>query len=496
MATATPHPPPKVPEVEDVPAGDDDVTMESATIESEDLIDHDEKSDLSGIETNQNEDAVEETHDENDDDDADVDTSGSFSRIATPGLDDGDHESSQLGDKAEDPVDEPATRKTKKVVVLPPTPVFPTSKTQLMANMAEARERMRHAGADAREHPHDVLLQELAWVELDQYKVLMEEAVRRGYVKRPASLAVVEEASQSRGKQVSGPAKIDCKLIPQWLPTWSSTKDVKVHVTRMRAARDRWTKGGQLELTVPEAKEVWTESLKQLGGRAQTLADILTTATSWDEMETFFCEWFMEAEPNPPFDLLAVTWEKGTSASRFCQIFKAAVVVTELPVTHKAVRKLLVQLFLVHFQDSWLFGSTSTFTKKRTFGELNAPAKEPRVTKESGLCFLCHEPGHRGQDYPKQGQSQVLKKPRIGPQSATSTNTTKLRGAHFLTKNLLVVNWITRLRCREVCRSRVPTQSVGSRRYQDVRAMCRERLLSWMTSVLTELWNNSLRRLR
>ncbi|KAI8354893.1 hypothetical protein B0O80DRAFT_498089 [Mortierella sp. GBAus27b] len=73
-------------------------------------------------------------------------------------------------------------------------------------------------------------------------------------------------------------------------------------------------------------------------------------------------------------------------------------------------------------------GSTSTFTKKRTFGELNAPAKEPRVTKESGLCFLCHEPGHRGQDYPKQGQSQVLKKPRIGPQSATSTNTTKLRG--------------------------------------------------------------------
>ncbi|KAG0241498.1 hypothetical protein BGX31_001104 [Mortierella sp. GBA43] len=387
MATATPHPPPKVPEVEDVPAGDDDVTMESATIESEDLIDHDEKSDLSGIETNQNEDAVEETHDENDDDDADVDTSGSFSRIATPGLDDGDHESSQLGDKAEDPVDEPATRKTKKVVVLPPTPVFPTSKTQLMANMAEARERMRHAGADAREHPHDVLLQELAWVELDQYKVLMEEAVRRGYVKRPASLAVVEEASQSRGKQVSGPAKIDCKLIPQWLPTWSSTKDVKVHVTRMRAARDRWTKGGQLELTVPEAKEVWTESLKQLGGRAQTLADILTTATSWDEMETFFCEWFMEAEPNPPFDLLAVTWEKGTSASRFCQIFKAAVVVTELPVTHKAVRKLLVQLFLVHFQDSWLFGSTSTFTKKRTFGELNAPAKEARVTKESGLCF-------------------------------------------------------------------------------------------------------------
>lgn len=149
--------------------------MESTTIEPEDLVDYDEEADLADFETNPDEDAVEETHDEDDDDDAEAESSGSFRRIATPGLEDDDHESSQLDDKAEDPVDEPAARKTKKVVVLPP--VFPKAKTQLMANMAEACERMRHAGADAREHPHDVLLQELAWVELDQYKVLMEEAV-------------------------------------------------------------------------------------------------------------------------------------------------------------------------------------------------------------------------------------------------------------------------------------------------------------------------------
>lgn len=116
------------------------------------------------------------------------------------------------------------------------------SKDDLMAELALANERMRITAAQTRAPGASDPDLEYARIDLEGFRRVEAEALRRGFLK-PLPVAPAKRDPSAPPPQASSTAKIDSKSIPLWDSEWKGREDVECFMSRMKANKERWNQG-------------------------------------------------------------------------------------------------------------------------------------------------------------------------------------------------------------------------------------------------------------
>ncbi|KAK3808072.1 MAG: hypothetical protein J3R72DRAFT_464648 [Linnemannia gamsii] len=171
-----------------------------------------------------------------------------------------------------------------------------------------------------------------------RYEKYHQRAISAGFIVKttPSSASSTSTSTSAVGNLGKGShqddprpldsSEINWKLLPKWDVSWKKERDLEAFLKNMSNFRTIVTRKGNRPFA-EGACQCWLNTFRHLGGSVAELTSQMEEAQDWDEMQTWFKDWFTKSDGTvDAVHCCSLVWQKDMPIARFGQIFKSAAV--------------------------------------------------------------------------------------------------------------------------------------------------------------------------